>query len=591
MKNKIWFLGIGMLFLAVAVLLVGSHATSAAVTVPDQLGPPWYDNPAWLYRRPITITNDGGQLAWYQVLIRLDNSNFDFSQAKNDGSDIRFTYSDGNTDLSYWIESWDSTNHLAYVWVKVPNLMTGDNLIYLYYHNPVAISESSGTTTFDSFEDTWGQFTTGGLVQPEEIQILPQSDVINSPFTWSVISGIPHVTSGILSLAEGDGMKSTSTYLYNAMGMRARFNSGDGYEWAGFINGDNGPQTMIGDLPSNPDNLFLINYRSAIENILIPRLGGVDWHNSYHTYEVRWKLGQSMADVDHGAVSATSTQSLAVPNTYLPVTLYSYMGSNATLNVDWIYIRQYRDPQPTVAVGAEQGLVALAVESIDSPDPVRSKQLLTYQITLTNSSVINATGVLVTDTLPINVQLGKIDTSQGSCVPGMVILCNLNTIYADSTAWITINVTPTVDGEITNYAVIGSVGYELDLSDNQSVQVTRVDSIPPLVNWEKPVQNGGTYLGPPNLITLEASAIDNDQVAWVEYKLWDHVYEHWIIIGRDYSYPYQVQFDASLLTPNEEYQTFVYAADRAGNQSDPYKPLQRIFLGWRNGIFLPVIWK
>ena len=50
---------------------------------------------------------------------------------------------------------------------------------------------------------------------------------------------------------------------------------------------------------------------------------------------------------------------------------------------------------------------------------------MTYQLTITNTSTIDAPEVVVTDTLPVSVQLGPISSSQGSCVPGSVILCDL----------------------------------------------------------------------------------------------------------------------------------------------------------------------
>jgi len=60
----------------------------------------------WAYSKDINIQeNSGKSLTDYQVLIGLDPSNFDFSQAKSDGSDIRFTL-DG-VELPYWIEKWD----------------------------------------------------------------------------------------------------------------------------------------------------------------------------------------------------------------------------------------------------------------------------------------------------------------------------------------------------------------------------------------------------------------------------------------------------------------------------------------------------
>jgi hypothetical protein len=91
------------------------------------------------------------------------------------------------------------------------------------------------------------------------------------------------------------------------------------------------------------------------------------------------------------------------------------------------------------------------------------------------------------------------------------------------------------------------------------------------VNWESPVHNGQKYTTNGGWITLEASATDNNQVAWVEFWYWNHINPIGkISIGTDNTYPYQMQFDSDLLVSNEEYQVFVQATDIAGNTSDIY---------------------
>ena len=124
------------------------------VSTPEQVGPPWYD-PAWNYRRPVVVTNNSTSLPYYQVLIRLDINNFDFSRARVNGDDIRFTHSDGTTELKYWIETWDSADHLAFVWVRVPSLANGQTTIYMYYGNDGATSTSDGNTLFHSLANNW----------------------------------------------------------------------------------------------------------------------------------------------------------------------------------------------------------------------------------------------------------------------------------------------------------------------------------------------------------------------------------------------------------------------------------------------------
>jgi len=113
----------------------------------------------WLkYRRQIVVTEQSGSnLTDYQILIELNSSNFDFSHVNNDGSDIRFSdafpYWVGNL-YPYWIEKWDSVNQEAKIWVKVPSIPANSSVsFYMYYGNPNVTSVSDGDATFEFFDD------------------------------------------------------------------------------------------------------------------------------------------------------------------------------------------------------------------------------------------------------------------------------------------------------------------------------------------------------------------------------------------------------------------------------------------------------
>jgi uncharacterized repeat protein (TIGR01451 family) len=541
----------------------------------EQIGPPWYAEDGWQYRVPVSISsNNDHPLLYYQVLVELNSNNFNFNHAKNDGSDIRFTDSSGKNQISFWIESWDKPNQRAYIWILVATLLPEpyDTTIYLYYDNPTATSISNGPSTFDSFDDNWCWFPGAGCITGLESQNPKSSFAINNQFTWSIIGVSPNVPltePGILNIGEGSGIKSSSTYQYQAVGFRANFGLGSGKEMGGFFDLATGYQTMIGDLQSDVDDLFLINKVTASNNTILE--GVSDFHNAFHIYEVRWKNGQSTGDIDHGAVHQSST--LQVPGTILPVTLYSEAGSNATLKVDWVYVRQYHDPEPTANLGTEQGLVDLGITMSDSPDPLPINKELSYQISINNTSGIDATGVVVTDTLPDSVEFIRAIPSNKCNHISNKVICNPDIIPANSTTYATIVVVPTIDGNIPNSIVAGSAGYELDLSNNSYQVSTLVDSIPPNVTWENPVHDGQNYSTTGGLVGLAASATDNDQIAWVEFWYWDHIHQAKVSIGIDNSSPYQWQFNSDVLAPNQLYQMFVQAADRAGNVSSIYVTL------------------
>ena len=129
----------GLLTLVVATILLASIAPIASA--------------GWDCRKPVTINNPGDALNDYQVLITLNSSNFDYSKANLDGSDIGFVDGDNTVALNYWIEEWNAAGD-SMIWVKVPSIKdSGNTTIYMYYGNPSAISQSNGTATFELFDD------------------------------------------------------------------------------------------------------------------------------------------------------------------------------------------------------------------------------------------------------------------------------------------------------------------------------------------------------------------------------------------------------------------------------------------------------
>ncbi|MBD3347406.1 MAG: DUF2341 domain-containing protein, partial [Chitinivibrionales bacterium] len=120
----------------------------------------------WTYKRDIAINtspsgaNIATNLQNFPLLVRLDAENFDFSQAKPDGSDIRFSKIDLETPLDYEIERWDPQNQVAEIWVKVDEITanSSDQHIVMYWDNAEAESFSNGKDVFNStngFAGVW----------------------------------------------------------------------------------------------------------------------------------------------------------------------------------------------------------------------------------------------------------------------------------------------------------------------------------------------------------------------------------------------------------------------------------------------------
>lgn len=114
----------------------------------------------WRYYRAIILdtsasgANVTGDVQNYPVAVALDARNFDFSQAKNDGADIRFSIEKDGKSLPYHIEHWDRAKQSALIWVKV-GTVRGNNAtqsIFMHWGNTEAADASDAKLVFDTKE-------------------------------------------------------------------------------------------------------------------------------------------------------------------------------------------------------------------------------------------------------------------------------------------------------------------------------------------------------------------------------------------------------------------------------------------------------
>ncbi|HLG23226.1 MAG TPA: CARDB domain-containing protein, partial [Candidatus Manganitrophaceae bacterium] len=98
------------------------------------------------------------------------------------------------------------------------------------------------------------------------------------------------------------------------------------------------------------------------------------------------------------------------------------------------------------------GTAELAVAMTASPNPAKIAQNLTYAITVTNNGPDKATLVAVADTLPTGVTLVSATSSQGSCLYGVPVTCDIGTLNPGGAASVSIVVKPTANGTLSNTA-------------------------------------------------------------------------------------------------------------------------------------------
>lgn len=130
---------------------------------------------------------------------------------------------------------------------------------------------------------------------------------------------------------------------------------------------------------------------------------------------------------------------------------------------------------------ASDPIADLSVTGTDSPDPVRVGNNLTYFLTTTNNGPDDLTAVTLTDTLPSGTTFVSSTASQGSCSGTSTVTCNLGGIANGDNATVTIVVTPTVAGPLSNTATVTGINPNPDpVTANNSITVnTSVLATPP----------------------------------------------------------------------------------------------------------------
>lgn len=108
----------------------------------------------WPFRTEIKIqenTGSGAALQNYQVKLNLNASSFspDYTWSNN-GEDLYIYDTDDETQLEFWIDSWNSSAKTATVWIRFPALARGrERLVYFYYGNKNAPALANVPFTFN----------------------------------------------------------------------------------------------------------------------------------------------------------------------------------------------------------------------------------------------------------------------------------------------------------------------------------------------------------------------------------------------------------------------------------------------------------
>lgn len=145
--------------------------------------------------------------------------------------------------------------------------------------------------------------------------------------------------------------------------------------------------------------------------------------------------------------------------------------------------------------------------SIAAPNSVTVGENITYQLTVTNAGPQDATSVMLSNTLPANVNFVSSNPTQGSCSDnGTVIDCSLGRVNVGATVMVTIVVTTTAVGELMNNAMVSAGQLETNAADNAASASTTVNQV------VVPPPPGGTNSGIGYLPAIMAILLADDEI-------------------------------------------------------------------------------
>lgn len=253
-------------------------------------------------------------------------------------NDLRFaTGNTTSTFVDYWIENISATH--ASVWVEMPSLTTGNNILYMYWGNKSAEPYSNVSRVFQYFEDfirldrtQWNTTYLNDSIKVDAAHVL---NISNNESVWQ-------------------GVFSNSTYelnrsvrflgkMTNPYGTSSYGGAGFGYVY--------GRTPSLGEMlvakGSDSKHAVLVYNASGFQYTAIN-----DWDSSWHYFEVQRLYGPNAFVIGKKDSSSSSNiTSYNIPaNMSAPLVISSYAN---VVYLDWILVRNVTYPEPAHGIWIE----------------------------------------------------------------------------------------------------------------------------------------------------------------------------------------------------------------------------------------------
>jgi hypothetical protein len=319
------------------------------------LSPMWH---YWQYRQGITIANNAGQnVSGYQVKLTLNTKALvDAGKMKSDCSDMRFSESDGSTNVPYWIESGGNTTATT-IWIKTDLTYPASKNVYMYYGNSGASAVSDGNAVFDFLDE------------------------FNSLSGWTQSGGTSGtVSGGILTIASTSG-GSADGYLTKTVSSKLAANVPIVMEYlqnitnsggaivgtalsvtAGYTTGNRSIQSYH-DISTRNGTISRSN--SVAESINVQSGEPSGWQQVKGTFNYSSSTNEVLSLYYAGTYYAgrTCSNASSMPTgTLTSIQLFHGGWNKRTAWLDWIRIRKFVSSEPTLTYNSEEPVVPPTVD-------------------------------------------------------------------------------------------------------------------------------------------------------------------------------------------------------------------------------------
>ncbi|MFN8459519.1 MAG: proprotein convertase P-domain-containing protein [Anaerolineae bacterium] len=119
----------------------------------------------------------------------------------------------------------------------------------------------------------------------------------------------------------------------------------------------------------------------------------------------------------------------------------------------------------------------LVISKSAAPDPADAGEPLTYTITISNSGPLTATGVVMADTLPAGLNFVSVSPSPPCAELGGTITCTLGALNSGAAKTVTVVVTTSLTGTVTNTVSVAAVEADPNPANNIASVETSVGTV------------------------------------------------------------------------------------------------------------------